>query len=440
MEKTPPFETPLGRAAALITNPALPVDAMMRILRAVPGAPGEVEYLRAFSDELSARLATHEDPALRMLLGRAPGVTGPQRALLVADPDPAVRKQAAYGPDPTDFFRLPRSPMPAEAYRVVLADPEVAVRLRAALSYHTPDDVRAALTRDPEARVRREALEELERPPRDVLAALLDDPDEQVRVVAERRSQPRDTAKDLREAADPDPWIRARAARDGHLPADVVARLVADPDNRVRVAVSMRPELTEEQRAAIDYHIDPSDRIQPPTWVTDATDPDIVRRCVYSAHVGLRRAAAYNPKLPPDLVAVLAEDEDFIVRLILTESHPEPPAAVLLDVVLRSEFVTRFDGLRHPNFPRTGLTHLADSSDEVARGLVALDRDAPDELIARLARDESLIVRRWMARHARLDPAVLAAFLDDPQTVKSALNNPHLPPEYIEATLADAGI
>jgi hypothetical protein len=96
-------------------------------------------------------------------------------------------------------------------------------------------------------------------------------------------------------ASDDNEWTRVTAAADPRLPVDLVARLAVDPSYAVRLAVSMRPELSEQQRAAIEYHVGPDDRIRPARWVTDTRDPELQRRCVFSAHIGLRRSAARNP-------------------------------------------------------------------------------------------------------------------------------------------------
>ncbi|MER5336822.1 hypothetical protein [Micromonospora sp. NPDC002717] len=53
-------------------------------------------------------------------------------------------------------------------------------------------------------------------------------------------------------ARDDNEWTRAAAAADPSLPTDLVAELAVDPSPAVRLAVSMRPELSEEQRAAIN--------------------------------------------------------------------------------------------------------------------------------------------------------------------------------------------
>ncbi|WP_239487438.1 hypothetical protein [Streptomyces durocortorensis] len=117
--------------------------------------------------------------------------------------------------------------------------------------------------------------------------------------------------------------VRAGLTANRGLPDRLVTALASDESPAVRLAVSLRAELTEERRAAIDWHVGPEDRIFPPAWVMQSlTDPVLMRVCAESAHPGMRRFAAYSPHLPGDLVDRLAADEDFVVRMLLCENHP----------------------------------------------------------------------------------------------------------------------
>ena len=84
-------------------------------------------------------------------------------------------------------------------------------------------------------------------------------------------------------ARDASDWTRAGAAADPRLPADLVADLAVDPSPRVRLAVSMRPELTEAERANIEYEVGPADRIAPATWVVSTGDIGVLRRAIARA-------------------------------------------------------------------------------------------------------------------------------------------------------------
>jgi hypothetical protein len=98
--------------------------------------------------------------------------------------------------------------------------------------------------------------------------------------------------------------LRAALAEALYITAEQRAILVEDPD-----------------LAAIDHHVGRADRITPARWAVETRDPDEQARCARSAHIGLRRSVACNGRLPAGLIALLASDDDFAVRLLLCERH-----------------------------------------------------------------------------------------------------------------------
>jgi hypothetical protein len=159
---------------------------------------------------------------------------------------------------------------------------------------------------------------------------------------------------------------------------------------------------------------------------------------VYSAHIGLRRSVACNPSLSPDLVAVLATDDDFAVRLLLCENHAEVPSETVLNTYLEARTMTRGRLLDHPALTRVGLARLADFPDPGARCLAVLDPEAPAELVERLSHDPHPAVRTWVAADPRLSSKRVLELFDDPLTTGQAAANPHLPVPVMQRILADA--
>ncbi|MFF5019944.1 hypothetical protein [Streptomyces sp. NPDC001165] len=84
-------------------------------------------------------------------------------------------------------------------------------------------------------------------------------------------------------------------------------------------------------------------------------DADVLQQCATSAHPWLRHSAAVCPALPPDLVELLARDEDFAVRLLLCEFHPEPPPQLLLDLYLNGSHRAVKMLIANPHFTPAGL-------------------------------------------------------------------------------------
>jgi hypothetical protein len=400
-----------ARLRGLVRNPAVPAVLLRRLIDEQPKETrSSVTGRRAWSDEQFEILAAHPDREVRVLLAQARYVTPEQRASLVEDPDPRILDALAEGPDWFAWWTLAPEPvLPAWAYeRLIERRPRVKDMWLVDNPWLAPE-LRARLWPDEQA------------PP------------------APPQEPPLTRAEAEALARDDNEWVRAGAAADPRQPADLVAALAVDPSHAVRLAVSMRPELSEKERTAVDYHVAPHDRLQPVRWATGTRDPDVQRRCVHSAHIGLRRSVAYNPYLTPDLIAVLAADDDFAVRLLLCEHHADIPAETVLATYLEARTVTSGRLLRHPSFQRVGLARLADSPEPGARALVSLDPEAPPELVERLSHDPHPTVRAWMADDRRLSPGRVLELFDEPPTTEGAAANPRLPVPVMRRILAEAG-
>jgi hypothetical protein len=400
-----------ARLRGLVRNPAIPGTLLRRLVDEQLTEVGFfLSHRRHWSDEQFDALVDHPDPGVRVRLAEAPRLRPEQRVRLVEDPDPQVLSALAEGPL-TDALRITTLEplLPEWAYRRLI---ERSASLRSALV-----DNRW---------VPRELREELSPTPADPPTAVpVEDP-------------PLDRGEAEARAGSDSLAERVRAAIDPRLPADLVARLAVDPSPRVRLTVSMRRELSEEERAAIDYQVAPTDRISPAHWARTTLDPQEQRRCVYSAHIGLRRSVAYNPALSPELVAVLATDDDFAVRLLLCENHADVPSETVLSAYLEARTMTRGRLLHHPAFKRVGLARLAESPDPGARCLVVLDPEATPALLERLSHDPHPAVRTRVAADARLSRDRALALFDDPLATGGAAASPHLPVPMMERILADA--
>lgn len=448
------------RLEGLAANPSAPQDILLRILEhAEHRIRAALVHRAGVPDAVYDAVARHPDPRTRRLLAMDGRVPGGLRARLAGDPDPTIRMAVAWGPD----LRWDADPLPPETVARLAADPDARVRHALCELASLPARERASLAADPDPKVRRNALQMWRHPPQHVVDAALGDPDPDVRRQAmlhgyQRRPElvppllaagcegvASDAVLDRAQAAalsrHERPRMRAAVAANPCLPADLVTRLAADPDEDVRLAVSLRPELTEAERAAIDYRVGPKDRLRPPRWFRERLDDSgLLRRCATSGHVGLRRFAAHSPHLPADLLALLARDDDFAVRALLAEHHPDAPGDLLLAVTLESAHAARFERLRHPNFPHAGLARLAGSPDPVARMLTIRDPGASAAVIERLSRDDEPRVRAAAAGDARLPVARVLELLDDPAAARSAAGNPGLPVRSMRRILYDVAI
>lgn len=397
-------ETARALVRGLSRNPALPDALVPRILEHPAAKIIDIVYGREWSDELFDIVAAHPSVHLRQTLAQCPRATPEQRARMVGDPDIRVVMALLEGP----FTRDPQ-PLPTWAYRKLAEHPGVKRMLADLLPMELS---RAAV------------------------AAFAEVEDEEIASWARATWKPEPlTAERARAiAAGDSAWEKAQIAHEPGLPADVVTTLSADPDPRVRTSFSMRPELSEQQRAAIGFQVSTHDRLPRLAWVLEA-DGERLRRCVSSAHPGLRRSAACNKRLTADQIAKLAADDDFPVRLLLCENQEAVPTDLVVRTYLEARVITRGELLSHPAIVGADLTRYADSPHWGARALVVLDRRAPADLIERLSRDEHPGVRSWAAGDARLSPERLLELLESPETAAAAAASPHLPVELMVAIL-----
>ncbi|MGX1273659.1 hypothetical protein [Streptomyces phaeoluteigriseus] len=457
--------TALDAVPGLASNTAAPASVLLRLLKlnhewsTVPRLAGRA----SLPDEVAEALLTHPDRRVRGALAASAGADPELRARLLDGPaSDAIL--VACGPNP---YGTTAPPLPDHAYARLLAHDNANVRYETADAPSTPAHVLLPLATHEDPFFRRAACRRVwhELAP-EVRGALLDDPDPEVRGQAalhvmaddeERTAWLVDTLAGhyrLRDVLAHGRLERGLAehllAEGTHLaqlvgnptfPADLAATLAGHQDPAVRLAVSARPELTEEQRAAIDWKVTEEDRLEPLVWVwRGRADAELLRRCARSAHTWLRRSAAACAELPDDCVELLADDEDFAVRLLLAERHPKAPPELLLDLYLHGTHRAVGMLTARPGFPSAGLAErFADSPDPQERALALRDPAATPELVERLSRDPDGFVRLMAAFDRRLSVRRVVELLDDPEVGFAAAANPLLPVAEMTALLDRAG-
>lgn len=387
-------------------RPKLTSDQWIHLIRAEPSPERSVlwaEHACAWGAALPEDLydGLLAGPS-RAQAAHLPGLPARHLPGLASDTDPRVRAAAC----------ARWEDLAAPLRERLLADNDTAVRTAALLAHHTGTPM-----------------------PREVFAAL---PDPQP-ALERCRLAPELEAELVRGA---DAKVRRTLAANPALSAHGVAVLAQDPQDDVRSKVALRPDLTEEQRAAVRHDFDPALMSHTLPWVEDLHgDADAMRRLAASSHPLIRRSVARARHLPPDVVARLAQDEDRVVRLFLAESCEDAPADMLLEVWRWWDGSFSHPGRprSHPNFPQAGLLrHIADPSGRMRR-LALDDPESTPAHVARLARDPEAEVRRRAAEDPRLSPADAVRLLNDPQAhVRgTVLRNPRLPARVLAGLLHD---
>ena len=321
-------------------NPSAPTDILLRILDHSPDAIRDRIAYQALTDDLVDAVVAHPERRVRSWLAENLNATPERRARLVDDPIPGVRMACAIGPT---WFRKRADPLPESAQRRLLNDPHPRVRDEAAISLRSLT-LAAELHDDPDPLRRRVACSAWNLLDEDARRRLLTDEEPEVRAAAARQISDTDPdATDIYLAAvdtgkfwdrsvlnsaalHPDTAERlvrtgtsaqrAAMALNPHVRKDLATELSEDSEHHVRIMLASRPDLTEEERAAIDYLIDERDRLDPLHWVYAVTDVGRLRELAQSGNTLIRRSLAYNRHLPQDVVDLLSADEDFAVRIL----------------------------------------------------------------------------------------------------------------------------
>jgi hypothetical protein len=177
-------------------------------------------------------------------------------------------------------------------------------------------------------------------------------------------------------------------------------------------------------------------------WIQELhDDPEAMRQLAQFPNRWIRRSVARAQHLPPDVIDLLARDEDRVIQLFLSESCDDTPAAVLLSVWSWWDGSFSFPGRprNHPNFPREGLLGLAEDPRPRVRMLALEDPASTADLAEQFSRDPAEAARTKAADDPRLSPQSAARLAEDesPRVRRAAYQNPSLPVPLLVSVLRD---
>ncbi|MFD5099157.1 hypothetical protein [Streptomyces albidochromogenes] len=417
------------RVAALARPRPLPDEAVVHMISTYDDELQDGPFYQQISTTLRRSMPTHPIAKVRRWgVNDWAHLPADVRAALLTDPDDEVRETAQ---------RHARLQDPAW---VESALPDRPCHARTDLLLHRPLSravVEGVLAR-PAGKEDKAMIAVNPTLPPDTVVLLAADPDPEVRGRIARRA---DLEHSERRAlvADPDPEVRTQVAYRADLGPAERRRLMTDPHPDVRLAVSLHPALSEAERDRIDYQVPMDHRFGFHPAYEVPRDAEAVRRNALSRHPLLRREAAMDHLLPPDLVARLAADDDLGVRVLLAQNHPDAPAPLLLRSFLEYTGPERGHLTTRPNFPTNGLAAFAGHEDPEVRALAARDPETEPTAVERLTRDPDHAVRAAATRHPNLPRSRLAVLLDDEELAHDAAANAALDSDTIHRLLKTDG-
>ena len=234
------------------------------------------------------------------------------------------------------------------------------------------------------------------------------------------------------------PETKLYKLKKGKLSEEEIREIVNDDDddtNYIHSYLSESPNTPPDILAKLSDNDDYMVRLS--VAENPSTPPEILAKLASDGDE-VRRSVAHNPSTPPEILSKLAEDEYRRVRLRVARNPNTPPEA-LSRLADDKDTVIRQNVANNPDTPPGALAKLADDNDDVmVRGYVAENPSTPPEALAKLADDEYRQVRSHVAENRNTPLDILSRLADDLEgSVRlSVAGNPNTPPEIL-TKLAD---
>ncbi|WP_296012538.1 hypothetical protein [uncultured Adlercreutzia sp.] len=153
----------------------------------------------------------------------------------------------------------------------------------------------------------------------------------------------------------------------------------------------------------------------------------------------VRQSIAWNPAIPPEKLAALANDPENCVRSAPLFCNPSLSTCLIEQLYQRYGEKVAWGVGEHPNAPLWMLERFSACDNPRIRLAVALNPAAPQDILARLAFDANSDVRYAVCKSSRVPESVIPSLAADPLArVRAALAaNRHIPTALLEPLAED---
>lgn len=187
------------------------------------------------------------------------------------------------------------------------------------------------------------------------------------------------------------PYLRARLARQHHIPLDLLAKLFDDSNQNVRWSACLN----------------------------DRASHELIRKAYKSSWSRNKECVLVNRNAPADLLRELSGDDDESIRNHVARHKNTPPDILMVLSKDESKYV-QGSVANNPATPGEALTWLVKSDDYRQRANIATHVNAPISLLEQLAKDNNTFVRLQVLSRVQLPRHIIDTLVNDKNEEVSA--------------------